>query len=100
MGVLAMQLMLDVVDEVRSDRQQGNPFLQILGVVPTMYDRRWPEHTGWLRQMEDACRIRGVRVFPPIPRKQSIMLMSLSGQDYAPVAAAIEEIARHPASGV
>jgi chromosome partitioning protein len=94
MAVLAMQLMLDVVEEVRADRQQGNPFLQILGVVPTMYDRRWPEHTAWLRQMEEACRARGVRVFPAIPRKQSIMLMSMAGQDYAPVAAAIEEVVR------
>ena len=94
MGVLAMQLMFDVVDEVRADRQEGNPFLQILGVVPTMYDRRWPEHTGWLRQMEDACGERGARIFPPIPRKQSIMLMSMAGQDYAPVADAIAEVVR------
>ena len=95
MAVLAMQLMLDVVDEVRADRQGGNPFLQILGVVPTMYDRRWPEHTGWLQQMKEACQERGVRVFPAIPRKQSIMLMSMAGQDYAPVAAAIEDVVRH-----
>jgi hypothetical protein len=59
-----------------------------------MYDRRWPEHTGWLGQMKEACQERGVRVFPAIPRKQSIMLMSMAGQDYAPVAAAIEEVVR------
>ena len=59
-----------------------------------MYDRRWPEHTGWLRQIEEACRARGVRVFPAVPRKQSIMLMSMAGQDYAPVAAAIEAAGR------
>ena len=60
-----------------------------------MYNCRWPEHTAWLRQMEEACRGRGVRVFPAIPRRQSIMLMSMAGQDYAPVVAAIEEVARH-----
>jgi cellulose biosynthesis protein BcsQ len=94
MAVLAMQLMLDIVDEIRVDRRQGNPFLQVLGVIPTMYDRRWPEHTGWLRQMADVCAERNVRVFPAIPRKQSIMLMSMAGQDYAPVAAAIAQIVR------
>ena len=95
MAVMAMQLMLDVVEEVRADRQGGNPYLQVLGVVPTMYDRRWPEHTGWLEQMKHACQERGVKVFPAIPRKQSIMLMSMAGQDYAPVAAAIEKLVRH-----
>ncbi len=40
MAVRAMQIMFDVIDDVRRDAQQGNPFLQLIGVVPTIYDPR------------------------------------------------------------
>jgi cellulose biosynthesis protein BcsQ len=89
MAVLAMELMFDVVEEVRYARQDGNPYLTILGVVPTIFDRRWPDHVGWLCEMEQACRARGVRVFPPVARRMSYMSMSVAGGDYAPVADAI-----------
>jgi cellulose biosynthesis protein BcsQ len=91
MAVRAMQLMLDIVEDVRCDPRQGNPFLQVLGVVPTMYDRRWPESRGYLDQMAAICAGRSIRLFPPVLRRQSYGFMSTAGGDYQPVAAAIEQ---------
>jgi cellulose biosynthesis protein BcsQ len=85
-------LMLGVVDEVRTDPRDGNPFLQVLGVLPTMFDRRWPDHRAWLEEMVDVCRERRVRIFPPIPRRQSYTRLSVAGNDYEPVAVAVRAL--------
>jgi cellulose biosynthesis protein BcsQ len=71
MALLGLQLMLDVIDEMRGDAQEGNPFLHVLGVLPTLFDQRWPNHHAWVAEMRTYCASRGVRVFPPIPRRQS-----------------------------
>jgi hypothetical protein len=92
MGLLGLQFMFDVIDEVRSDPQEGNPYLQILGGQPTLFDRRWPNHRGWLEEMRALCVERGVRMFPPIPRRQSYTSLSIAGHDYVHAAQAIERI--------
>jgi cellulose biosynthesis protein BcsQ len=84
--------MLGVIDEVRTDVREGNPFLQILGVLPTMFDQRWPDHRLWHKEMVDVCRERQVHTFPPIPRRQSYTRLSVAGHDYRPVADAIREL--------
>jgi len=91
MAVRAMQLMFDVIDDVRRDHQQGNSVLQVLGVLPTIYDSRWPESRGYLEQMVRICADRQVRLFPPVRRRQSYGYMSTAGGDYQPVADAIDE---------
>jgi len=87
-------LMLDVVEQVRTDRQDGNPFLQVLGVLPTMVDQRWPDHRAWLEEMARVCREHGIHIFPPIPRRQSYTRLSVSGHDYVPVAETIRTLVR------
>ena len=87
-------LMLGVIEEVRTDAHNGNPFLRILGVLPTMVDQRWPDHRAWYEEMVDVCRERHVRIFPPIPRRQSYTRLSVAGHDYEPVAEAIRELVR------
>jgi cellulose biosynthesis protein BcsQ len=86
MAVRAMLQMLDTVAEVRA---HGNPYLTVLGVVPTMYDVAWPDHRLYLEQMRAACAARGVRLFPPIARRHSYLSLSTAGQDYRPIADAI-----------
>jgi cellulose biosynthesis protein BcsQ len=99
MGLLGLQFMFDVIDELRADPQQGNPFLQILGVQPTLFDQRWPNHHGWVEEMQKLCDNRGIRTFPPIPRRQSYTSLSIAGQDYVPAANAVEEaLATHRAA--
>ncbi len=88
MAVRAMQQMLDTVDGIRS---QGNPYLQVLGVIPTLYDRAWPDHQAYLAQMANACAERHVRLFPPVQRRHSYLSLSTAGQDYRPVADAVGE---------
>jgi cellulose biosynthesis protein BcsQ len=95
MGLLGLQFMFEVIEEVRSDPQEGNPFLDILGVQPTLFDQRWPNHRGWIEEMRGFCAERGVRIFPPIPRRQSYTSLSIAGHDYVPAAHAIEEVVRH-----
>lgn len=90
MAVRAMQQMLDAVEEIRADG--SNPFLSVLGVVPTMYDVSWPDHHGYLEQIRDACAERRVRVFPPVARRHSYLSLSTAGQDYRPVADAIDAL--------
>lgn len=85
-------LMLGVIDEVKAAPRGGNPFLQVLGVLPTMFDRRWPDHRAWHAEMVEVCRERHVRIFPPIPRRQSYTRLSLAGNDYQPVADVIREL--------
>ena len=98
MAVRAMQQMLDTVEEVRAARVGGNPFLAVLGVVPTMYDLSWPEHRAYLTQMAEECDRRGVRLFPPVHRRQSYLYLSVAGQDYRPIAEAVEALLqREPA---
>ncbi len=85
-------LMLGVIDEVRTDRREGNPFLQVLGVLPTMFDQRWPDHREWHAEMAQVCREHGIRIFPPIPRRQSYTRLSVAGNDYRPVADVIRAL--------
>jgi len=83
-----MRQMFQTIELVRD---QANPMLQILGVIPTMFDRRWPEHRAFLEEMERECRQAGVRLFPPIARRQSYLYLSIRGQDYRPVADAVAQ---------
>jgi len=101
MCLKGLVLMLDVVEYVRTDREGGNPFLQVLGVLPTLYDQRWPNHRAWLEEMTAECQARGLRVFPPIPRRQSYTTLSMAGNDYAPVADAVAKLLaiRRPSGG-
>jgi cellulose biosynthesis protein BcsQ len=94
MAVRAMQLMFDVIDDVRQDPQQGNPFLRVIGVVPTIYDPRWPESRAYLEQIARVCAERHLRLFPPVRRRQSYGYMSTAGGDYQPVAEAIHQALR------
>jgi cellulose biosynthesis protein BcsQ len=86
LAVRAMRQMFATIELVR---QQGNPTLQIMGVVPTMFDKRWPEHHSFLTEMERECRQAGIRLFPPVARRQSYLYLSTRGQDYRPVADAV-----------
>jgi cellulose biosynthesis protein BcsQ len=95
MAVRAMRQMFATIRELQADRQEGNPFLQILGVVPTMYSRQWREHNDFLEQMAEVCAEEGVRLFPPVARRQSYLYLSLHGQDYRPIADTLERSLEH-----
>jgi cellulose biosynthesis protein BcsQ len=89
MALHALQQMLDTVDAIRAARADGNPFLSVIGVVPTMFDVRWPDHRAYLEQMREECAERKVKVFNPVPRRHSYLSLSTAGQDYLPVARAV-----------
>src|SRR5919199_2975050 len=89
MALHALQQMFDTIEAVRRARVDPNVFLTVLGVIPTMFDIRWPDHRAYLDQMREECAERNVRVFPPVPRRHSYLSLSTAGQDYKPVADAI-----------
>ena len=76
-------------ETIRLVREQTNPYLSILGVVLTMYDKRRPEHRAFVVEMERECAAANVRLFSPVARRQSYLYLSTRGQDYKPVADAI-----------
>jgi len=92
--IKGLELMLEVVEAVRTDPQGGNPSLQVLGVLPTLYDQRWPNHRAWIEEIKAIGAERHMRVFPPIPRRQSYTTLSMAGQDYGPVADAVRALVR------
>ena len=59
-----------------------------------MYTKSWLEHWAFLDQMRETCAIGNIRLFPPVPRRQSYLYLSTGGQDYLPVAAEVERILR------
>ena len=83
--------MLQMIDTVETVRATDNPYLRILGVVPTMYDRSWPDHQAYLVQMQEACVERRLCLFPPVHRRHSYLSLSTAGQDYRPIANAVSE---------
>jgi cellulose biosynthesis protein BcsQ len=91
---LAVRAMRQMFETVRLVREQANPFLMIMGVIPTLYDRRWPEHRAFLQEMQRECDAAGVRLFAPVARRQSYLYLSTRGQDYKPVADAIVRAVR------
>jgi cellulose biosynthesis protein BcsQ len=91
---LAVRAMRQMFDTIRLVREQANPFLTIMGVIPTMYDRRWPEHRAFLDEMQRECDQARVRLFAPVARRQSYLYLSTRGQDYKPVAEAIASAVR------
>jgi cellulose biosynthesis protein BcsQ len=90
MAIRAMRQMLATIREIQVDRQEGNPFLEILGVVPTLFTRQWREHHDFVQQMAELCAEEGVRLFPPVARRQTYLYLSMHGQDYRPVADALD----------
>ena len=76
MCLKGLVLMLDVIDYVRRDREGGNPFLQVLGVLPTLYDQRWPNHRAWLREMNEECQSRGLSSASHVRSSSSITTCS------------------------
>jgi cellulose biosynthesis protein BcsQ len=91
---LAVRAMRQMFETIKLVREQANPFLTIMGVIPTMYDRRWPEHGAFLEEMQRECDQAGVRLFAPVARRQSYLYLSTRGQDYKPVAEAIVSAVR------
>jgi chromosome partitioning protein len=88
---MAVRAMLQMIDTVEAVCATDNPYLRILGIVPTMYDRSWPDHQAYLVQMREACDERRLRLFPPVQRRHSYLSLSTAGQDYRPVADAVSE---------
>jgi cellulose biosynthesis protein BcsQ len=93
MALHALQQMFDTIQIVQNARADSNTFLRILGVVPTMFDTRWPDHRAYLEQMREECASRQVRVFPAVPRRHSYLSLSTAGQDYRPLADSISTLA-------
>jgi chromosome partitioning protein len=86
---MAVRAMLQMIDTVETVRATDNPYVTILGIVPTMYDRSWPDHRAYLDQMQEACAARHLHLFPPVQRRHSYLSLSTAGQDYRPLADAV-----------
>lgn len=74
---LSLEGVSNVLEEIRLVRRH-NRGLQILGVLPTMFDSRIVMHELVLDQLRDLGK-QGVHVFDPVPRTARFAYASLTG---------------------
>ena len=84
-SVLALPLLLEWLEQANGAR--------LLGFLPTMHKARRGDARQWLAELDRLAARVGARVFPPIGDLASLASFRLDGHPYAPLAAAIEEIA-------
>ena len=96
LSLMGVSLLLETVDRVR---QRLNPELELLGVLPTMFDQRNSHDREVLGELE--AQLGGTtRLFPPVRRSTVFDQASVGGLEYLrqaglpKVAQGYEEIAR------
>jgi len=96
LSLMGVSLLLETVDRVR---QRLNPGLELLGVLPTMFDQRNSHDREVLGELE--AKLGGAtRLFTPVRRSTAFDQASVGGLDYLrraglpKVAQGYEEIAR------
>jgi cellulose biosynthesis protein BcsQ len=81
-GVLALQDMLEYLSATRDK----HPELQIIGILPTRFIRRWEPQEAFLQQIRTLGERFQVHVFEPIPESKAVMTFSMSGHLWRPIA--------------
>jgi len=87
-GVLALQDMLEYLAATRDK----HPALQIIGILPTRFIRRWQPQEGFLQEIRSLGERFGVYVFDPIPESKAVMTFSMTGRLWRPVAHRIIQV--------
>jgi cellulose biosynthesis protein BcsQ len=87
-GVLALQDMLEYLAATRDK----HPDLQIIGILPTRFIRRWESQETFLEQIRDLGQRFHVHVFDPIPESKAVMTFSNSGRLWRPVAQRVLQV--------
>jgi cellulose biosynthesis protein BcsQ len=87
-GVLALQDMLEYLAATRDK----HPALQIIGILPTRFIRRWQPQEGFLQEIRSLGERFGVYVFDPIPESKAVMTFSMTGRLWQPVADRIIQV--------
>lgn len=79
---LALRSLLALMETVASVRSQLNPNLRVVGVLPTMSERRAPWCDQVLAGLQDwALASRGaIALFPPIPRSACFPKLTVDGK--------------------
>jgi len=79
---LALRSLLPLMETVTSIRSQLNPGLRVLGVLPTMAERRSPVSEQVLAGLQDwvAAAQGSIALFPPIPRSGCFPKLTTDGQ--------------------
>ena len=86
-GVVALQDMLEYL----AATHDKHPHLQIIGILPTRFIRRWEVQEGFLNEIRSLGARFGVRVFDPIPESKAVMTFSMAGRLWRPVADSVVE---------
>jgi cellulose biosynthesis protein BcsQ len=69
-----------------------HPALQIIGILPTRFIRRWQPQEAFLREIRSLGERFGVYVFDPIPESKAVMTFSMTGRLWRPVADRIIQV--------
>ena len=87
-GVLALQ---DTLEYLAATRDK-HPDLQVIGILPTRFIRRWQPQEDFLQEIRSQGQQFGVYVFDPIPESKAVMTFSMTGLFWRPVAARILQV--------
>lgn len=79
---LALRSLVPLMETVTSIRSQLNPGLRVLGLLPTMAERRSPVSDQVLAGLQDwvAATQGAIALFPPIPRSGCFPKLTTDGQ--------------------
>ena len=69
-----------LMDSVRKVRRRANPDLEIIGIVPTMYNVRNHHDQDALAEVRKVAEAQGIRVFEPIHRSTAFDKSAAEGQ--------------------
>lgn len=90
LDIMGIPLLFDIVDKIK---RRGNSELEIVGVLPTMYNQRFNQDQQTLEELRTTLRSK-IHVFDPIPRSTSF------GQSAARGKAVLESRPESKASAV
>jgi chromosome partitioning protein len=82
---------LEDMFEALSTNRPRYPYLELLGVLPSKVNRRWPEHREALQTIHGIASTLGVPVLPEVPISRFVLSYSNRGHPWRPAAARVLE---------
>jgi hypothetical protein len=67
------------------------PYLELLGVLPSKVNRRWPEHREALQTIYGIASMQGVPVLPEVPISRFVLSYSNRGHPWRQAATQVLE---------
>jgi cellulose biosynthesis protein BcsQ len=81
----SLRALEDMFEALDANRERY-PYLEMLGVLPSKVNSRWPEHRDALQTIREIAAARGVPVLPEVPPSRFVLSDSNRGHPWRPAA--------------